>query len=395
MNICLPPSVLEAIFFLFLKKINKYEKTLFLFGCLLHHLLFFSLIFSNALSAQSKFLEKTKNWKANDGYFKYFWDAAQGKIWLLVDKFDQEFLYVNSLPAGLGSNDIGLDRGQLGQTRIVFFQKIGKKILLTQPNYDYRALTNDAKEQRAVRNSFAQSILWSFAVDEEEEGKALVDFTPFLLRDAHGVVDSIKNMKQGTYVLNEPRSAVFLPNTKNFPQNSEFEATVTFTGGSDAGRLVQSVTPSVEAISVRMHHSFVQLPDSDYAPRRYDIRSGYNGQMFYDYSSAISEPIEKIYIARHRLKKKDPSAAMSEAVKPIVYYLDNGTPEPIKTALLEGGRWWNQAFEAAGYRNAFRVDVLPDDADPMDIRYNVINWVHRSTRGWSYGASVVDPRTGE
>ncbi len=340
-------------------------------------------------------MEKTKNWKANEGYFKYFWDATQGKIWLLVDKFDQEFLYVNSLPAGLGSNDIGLDRGQLGQTRIVFFQKIGKKLLLTQPNYDYRALTNDAKEQRAVRNSFAQSILWSFAVDEEEDGKVLVDMTPFLLRDAHGVVDRLKNLKQGTYTFSEPRSAVFLPNTKNFPQNSEFEATLTFTGGSDAGRFVQTVTPSVEAISVRMHYSFVQLPDENYTPRRYDVRSGYNGQMFFDYSSPISDPIEKIYIARHRLKKKDPSAATSEAIKPIVYYLDNGTPEPIRTALLEGGRWWNQAFEAAGYRNAFRVEVLPDDADPMDIRYNVINWVHRSTRGWSYGASVVDPRTGE
>ena len=358
-------------------------------------ILLFLLCLTVSLQAQTKITDKTKNWKTYDGYFKYWWDAANGKLWLQIDKFDQEFLYVNSLPAGLGSNDIGLDRGQLGQTRVVFFQKIGKKVLLTQPNYDYRAVTNDAKEQRAVRNSFAQSILWSFAVDEDEDGKTLVDFTPFLLRDAHGVADRIKNMKQGTYAFNEPRSAVFLQNTKNFPLNSEFEATITFTGGSDAGRFVQAVAPSVEAISLRIHHSFVQLPDNNFTPRRYDIRSGYNAQMYFDYASPISEPIEKLFINRHRLTKKDPTAAMSEPVKPIVYYLDNGTPEPIRTALLEGGRWWNQAFTAAGYKDAFRLEMLPDDADPMDIRYNMVNWVHRSTRGWSYGASVTDPRTGE
>ena len=362
-------------------------KKIFLFTCL-----FFTITIS---FSQSKIAEKTKNWKAYEGYFKYWWDNANGKIWLQIDKFDHEFLYVNTLPAGLGSNDIGLDRGQIGASRIVFFNKIGKKVLLTQPNYDYRALTDDKNEQRAVRNSFAQSILWSFAVEEDEGDKVLVDATPFFLRDAHGAADKIKTMKQGSYIFNEPRSAMYLPNTKNFPLNSEFEAIITFVGGSDAGRFVQSVTPSPEAISLRMHHSFVQLPDDNYKPRRYDIRSGYNGISFYDYSSPISEPIEKIYIARHRLSKKDPLAAVSDPIKPIVYYLDNGTPEPIRSALLEGARWWNQAYEAAGYRNAFKVEVLPDSIDPMDIRYNAINWVHRSTRGWSYGASITDPRTGE
>lgn len=347
-------------------------------------------------NSQSKIAEKTKNWKAYNGYFNYWWDATNGKVYLLIDKFDQEFLYANSLAAGLGSNDIGLDRGQTGNSRVVFFQKIGKKLLLTQPNYDYRALSNDKNEARAVRESFAQSILWSFPVDEEEGDKVLVDATPFFLRDAHGVVDRLKNMKQGSYTLNEGRSAIYMPNTRNFPQNSEFEAILTFTGGSDAGRFVQSVAPSVEALTVRTHHSFVQLPDKDYKPRRYDIRSGYFGPSFFDYSSPISEPIEKIFIARHRLKKKNPSVyGLSEPVKPIVYYLDNGTPEPIRSALLDGARWWNKAFEAAGYKDAFRVEVLPDSADAMDIRYNVINWVHRSTRGWSYGATVSDPRTGE
>lgn len=346
--------------------------------------------------------EKTKNMELKKGFYDFYWDNTNGKIYLVVDKLNTPFLYVNSLPAGLGSNDIGLDRGQLGDSRIVYFNRVGKKLFLTQPNLDYRAVTNDKREQKAVEQSFAQSILFNFTIEAEEVNasdpsmsKILVDATSFFLRDAHGVVDRIKRARQGTYSINENRSAIYIQNTKNFPKNAEFEATVTFVGGSDAGRLVQSVTPSPEAITVRMHHSFVELPDNNYTPRKYDIRSGFFGTSYFDYSSDISEPIQQMVINRHRLEKKDPTAAISEAVKPIIYYLDNGTPEPIRSALLEGGRWWNQAFEAAGYKNAFQLYILPDSADPMDIRYNMINWVHRSTRGWSYGASVVDPRTGE
>lgn len=344
--------------------------------------------------AQSKIAEKTKNMQYRPGFVNYYWDAATGKIWLLIDRFDQEFLYLNSLPAGLGSNDIGLDRGQIGATRVAFFQRIGKKILLTQPNYEYRASSSDLLEQRAVRESFAQSVLWSFNVEEEENGACLVDATTFFVRDVHNAAERLKTAKQGTFTFNESRSAIYLPNTRNFPQNSEFEAIVSFTG-VEPGRFVQSVAPTADAITLRMHQSFVQLPDKDYQPRPYDVRSGYYTISFFDYSSAFTEPIEKLYICRHRLRKKDPSAQLSDPVKPIVYYLDNGTPEPIRSALLDGARWWNQAFEAAGYRNAFRVEMLPDSADAMDIRYNIINWVHRSTRGWSYGATVTDPRTGE
>lgn len=354
------------------------------------------LCFPFLLQAQSNSIaEKTKTMELHKGYFNYYWDAAQGKIFIAVDKLETPFLYVNSLPAGLGSNDIGLDRGQIGDSRIVYFQRVGKKLLLTQPNTDFRALTSDPREQKAVNESFAQSILFSFTIEAEEANSILVDITPFLLRDAHGAADRIRKMKQGSYTLNEGRSAIYIANTKNFPKNSEFEATLTFVGGSDAGRFVQTVAPSVEALTLRMHHSFVELPDNNYQPRKYDIRSGYFGTSYFDYGSDISEPIEKMVINRHRLFKKDPTAAMSEAVKPIIYYLDNGTPEPIRSALLEGARWWNQAFEAAGYKNAFQVQVLPDSVDPMDIRYNMINWVHRSTRGWSYGATIADPRTGE
>ncbi len=351
--------------------------------------------FFTSAQSSSKIADKTKNMQKMEGYFNYWWDASSGKIWLLIDKLDKEFLYINSLPSGLGSNDIGLDRGQIGNTRIVYFNRVGKKVLLIQPNYEYRAVTNNSNEQRAVKQSFAQSIIGNFVVDEEEGDKLLVDATSFFVRDSHGVADRIKAMKQGSYQFNEARSAIYLPNTKNFPLNSEFEATISFTGGADAGKFVNSVTPSSEAITLRVHHSFVQLPTDQYKPRKYDIRSGYFGISYFDYSSAFTEPIEQMYIARHRLQKLHPEAAMSEPVKPIVYYVDNGTPEPIRSALLDGARWWNQAFEAAGYKNAFIVKILPDSADPMDVRYNLINWVHRSTRGWSYGASISDPRTGE
>jgi len=354
-------------------------------------------LFSIFSAAQSngKINERTKNMQRHDGYFTYWWDAANGKVWLQADKLETEFLYVNSLPAGIGSNDLGLDRGQIGDTRIVFFNKVGKKLFLVQPNYEYRAISPNSNEQRAVKQSFAQSIIANFSIEEDEGDKVLVDATSFFVRDAHGVADKIRALKQGSYNFNEARSAIYLANTKNFPLNSEFEATITFTGGSDAGRFVTSVTPSPEAITVRMHHSFVQLPDNKYQPRRYDIRSGYFGTAYFDYATAFTEPIEQMVINRHRMEKKNPMAAMSEPVKPITYYLDNGTPEPIRSALLDGARWWNQAFEAAGFKNGFIVKVLPDSADPMDIRYNLINWVHRSTRGWSYGASITDPRTGE
>lgn len=362
-----------------------------------HYFMALICLIGSFASAQtpSKIADKTKNMKRYDGYFTFWWDAVNGKIWLQVDKFDKEFLYVNSLPAGLGSNDIGLDRGLIGGTRIVAFNKVGKKLFLVQPNYSYRANSNDKNEQRAVKESFAQSTIGSFVIDEDEGDKVLVDATSFFVRDAQNVADRIRTMRQGTYIFSEPRSAMYMTNTKNFPLNSEFEATITFTGGSDAGRFVSTVTPSTEAITVRMHHSFVQLPDDKYKPRRYDIRSGYFGISYFDYSSPFSDPIEKMFIARHRLEKKDPSAAVSESVKPIVYYIDNGTPEPIRSALMDGAKWWNQAYEAAGFKNAFVVKVLPDTADAMDIRYNMVNWVHRSTRGWSYGASITDPRTGE
>jgi len=340
--------------------------------------------------------EKTKRMKLYKGFVDFYWDDSTGKVWLQLNKFDTEILYQTALPAGLGSNDVGLDRGIMGTTYIVKFSRVGNKILMIEPNYDYRATSEDVAEKRAVAQSFAQSTIWGFTVAAEKGDTVLVDATDFLLRDALQVSNTLQNTKQGTYSLDATRSALYLARTKNFPLNTEFETTVTFVNkDGKTGNYVGAVTPAAEAITLRMHHSFVQLPDNNYHPRLYDARSPFITHSYFDYSTSVTEPIQKNYIIRHRLQKKDPAAANSEAVNPIVYYLDNGTPEPIRSALLEGAQWWNQAFEAAGYINAFQVKILPDSADPMDLRYNMINWVHRSTRGWSFGNAVVDPRTGE
>jgi len=338
--------------------------------------------------------EKVAGMEKFIGYFPFYWDARAGKLWLEIDKWNTEFLYVESLPAGIGSNDIGLDRGQLGNSFVVRFDRTGPKVLLVAPNFDFRALTNNPDEKLAVKDAFAESTLWGFDVAAEEGGRVLVDATTFYLRDVHQVTNTLQRGQQGTYRLDPSRCAFYLPNTKNFPQNTEVETTLTFTG-EPAGQFVRQVVPAPEAITVRERHSFVQLPPAGFKPRVLDPRASFFGINFMDFATPIEEPITKRYIARHRLSKKDPNAATSEAVEPIVYYVDRGAPEPVRSALVEGASWWNQAFEAAGYRNAFRVEVMPPNVDPMDVRYNVIQWVHRSTRGWSYGNSLTDPRTGE
>jgi hypothetical protein len=329
-----------------------------------------------------------------NGYFNFKYLPEKDQIHLEIAELDKEFLYVNSLSKGIGNNDIGLDRGQLGNERIVYFKRAGNKILMIQPNYKYRSTSSNALEKRSIEEAFAKSVLFGFPIAAEKDGVITIDLTPFLMQDAHGVSQRLERAKQGNYRVDTSRSAISLDRTRAFPQNVEFDVMLTFTGQAK-GRLIQSVTPTPDAVTVHQHHSFVALPDDNYTPRRFDPRSGGIGFRFYDYTTPVSESTLQEYIIRHRLEKKDPTAALSEAVEPIVYYLDNGTPEPVRSALLEGGRWWNQAFEAAGYKDAFQVKILPADADPLDVRYNVIQWVHRSTRGWSYGASVVDPRTGE
>ncbi|QJW88390.1 DUF5117 domain-containing protein [Spirosoma taeanense] len=354
----------------------------------------YSLIAQPSTGSSDRIAAFTAGMERNPGFLTFYWDAKKGKVWLEIDKFDTELLYYPTLAQGVGSNDIGLDRGRLGQEHIVQFQRSGNKVLLIEPNYAYRAITSDPLERRAVVESFAKSVHAGFEIAAEEGNRVLVDLTPFLMQDAVGAAQAIAQTKQGNYKLDPTRSAMYLPRSKAFPQNTEFETIITLTGDSP-GAYLREVVPTASVVTMHQHHSFVQLPDAGYKPRLFDPRIGYGGMEFFDYATPVSQPITKRYISRHRLEKKDPSAAVSEAVKPIVYYIDPGTPEPIRSALMEGTAWWNQAFEAAGFRNAFQVKLLPPDADPMDVRYNLVQWVHRSTRGWSYGASIIDPRTGE
>ena len=358
--------------------------------------LFSTILFAADTKPTPTVHEFTANMKAMDGLFPMFWDAKAGKLYLQVSKFDQDFLFVISLPYGLGSNDIGLDRGKLGDGRLVRFSRFGGKVLLVQPNLDYRSSSENPAERMAVQQSFAESVISGFKIDAEENGAVLIDATDFFQTDAFGVIRALTETKQGTYKVDKDRSAIVLDSTKNFPLNTEVEALLTFVTDKPAQKsLVATVAPDASTVTLREHFSFVQLPEPAYTPRAYDPRSGYFEKTYRDYSAPLGQPLDLRIIARHRLQKKDPTAAVSEPVKPIVYYVDRGAPEPIRSALVQGASWWNQAFEAAGFKNAFRVEVLPEGADPMDVRYNVIQWVHRSTRGWSYGNAITDPRTGE
>ena len=357
--------------------------------------------------------EKTSGMKKLDGLFPLYWDDAGGRLWLEVPKLETEVLYSTGIATGLGSNDIGIDRGALAGSRIVRFERVGPRLLMVQPNYRYRADTTNPAEARSVKEAFARSVLWGFQVAAASGDRVLVDFTEYLVRDPN---DFAARLRPGTYRFDASRSSVYMPMTAGFSKNTEMEAELTFVrqpggaggpggqgggggrGGAGQGGYfegVPNVAATGDAASIRIHHSIVELPDSRYAPRAYDPRSGYSDISYENFAARLGEPMTVRYIRRHRLEKKDPSARVSDPVKPIVYYVDRGAPEPIRSAVIEGASWWNQAFEAAGFRDAFRVELLPEGASPLDIRYNVINWVHRSTRGWSTGGSVADPRTGE
>ncbi len=337
----------------------------------------------------------TEDMEKLDGFMPLYWDETTGRMFLEIARWGEEILHYTSLPAGLGQNDIGLNRGDLSGNRVVVFERVGPKVLMKEPNYRYRAVSNDALERRSVEDGFPTSIHAGFTVVARTGERVLVDATDFFMRDWHGVATTLQRTRQGTYRPDASRSAFYLPRTKGFPENTEVEVMMTFTSDQPGG-LVRQVAPDGGALTVRQHHSFVQLrPLGEYTPRKADPRAGYFGISYMDFAQPIDADLRQRFIARHHIEKQNPSAARSAPVEPIVYYLDPGTPEPVRSALLEGGRWWNQAFEAAGYIDGFRMEILPDTADPMDARYNVVQWVHRSTRGWSYGNSISDPRTGE
>ena len=336
------------------------------------------------------------------GLLPLHWDVKAGHLYLEIPTLNQDLLYTHSLPYGTGSNDLGLDRGQTSGGLIVRFERVGPKVLLVEPNQAFRGSTTDPAEQLSIRQSFPESVLAGFTVAaEDQSGAVLVDATDFFLRDAHGVQETLTRLQQGTYKLDPSRSAIALDRTKAFPKNTEVEATLTFTSDSVGGRrgssYVADVTPDPHALTLREHQSFLELPPPGFTPRRFDPRAGYFPESYRDYSAPLGASLDQQFIIRHRLIKQDPNCTKACApVAPIQYYVDRGAPEPIRTALVEGARWWDQAFQAAGWApGTFRVDALPADADPMDVRFNIIQWVHRYTRGWSYGAAVTDPRTGE
>ncbi|GAA0853072.1 zinc-dependent metalloprotease [Aliiglaciecola litoralis] len=353
-------------------------------------ILFSSIAFASPL----KIDEFTQGMDVKKGFYTFYYQSETGQVFLEIGDFASPFLFQSSLPQGIGSNDIGLDRGQLGATRLVQFERFGSKVLLKQLNTDYRVSSDNMAERASIDEAFADSVIAGLSIVAAQNDVVLVDYTDFLLSDIHGISVRLQDTKQGSYAIDKNRSGVYLPRSKSFPDNTELEALVTF-GGSKPGQFVKQVSPAAESISVNLHHSLIRLPDSNYQPRAFHPYSGYWKVSYQDYSVAIDKPMEQKFIPRHRLQKKQPDAASSEAVEPIVYYLDPGIPEPIKSALHDGAKWWDQAFEKIGYKNAFQVKTLPADADPMDVRYNVIQWVHRATRGWSYGSSVIDPRTGE
>lgn len=345
--------------------------------------------------------ERTRGLQRHDGLLVTWTDARAGKLLLELPAPVGErqecgrFLALEGIETGLGSNPVGLDRGQLGDTRLVVFRRIGARVLIEQPNLRYRALSADSNETRAVRQSFATSMLWAGEiVAEARDGRLLVDLTSFLVRDAHGVGRTLKATGQGSFALDKERSVLDVPACRSFPDNLEFEAVLTF-ASDEPGPEVRATAPTPQAVTLTQHQSLVRLPDAGYVPRAWDPRSGSFEVLFADYASSIAADLDTRWLVRHRLEKLDPAAARSRVKKPIVYYVDPGAPEPIRTALLEGASWWAQAFEAAGFIDAFQVKLLPADADPLDVRCNVIQWVHRATRGWSYGGGIIDPRTGE
>jgi hypothetical protein len=353
-----------------------------------------ALSFASDSIKQKSVTDFTKEMTQQTGFFDFYYQIETDKIFLKIDKFDQPFLFQSSMPQGIGSNDIGLDRGQLGDTRLVKFERFGNKVLLKQLNTQYRASSSNIAEQASIDEAFADSVIAGFTVVAIDDDTVVIDYTDFLLSDIHQISQRLTGTDQGRYNIDPKRSGVYLKRSKAFPDNTELEALVTF-GGSKPGQYVYQVTPDPTSISVHLHHSLVKLPDNDYQPRKFVPFSGFGSVGYQDYSVAIEDNMTQQFIPRHRLNKKQPNAAISEAIEPIIYYLDPGIPEPVMSALKDGALWWDQAFSAIGYKNAFQVRVLPEDADPMDVRYNVIQWVHRATRGWSYGSSVIDPRSGE
>jgi hypothetical protein len=330
-----------------------------------------------------------------DGFLPIYLDRHQGRILLELPHDSTRALLMISQATGLGSNPIGIDRGASGDTYVARFDRDGDRVLLVLENWRYRSSSGNADHVRSVAEAFPPSTVAALPLLADESGKLLVDATDAALRDWNDVTGTLARSQQGTYALARDRSSIYRPYTKAFPENTEIDASLTFAAANRPGPIVESIVPDGRAFTVRQHLSFLKLPEAGFRPRALDPRVGYFGVSFKDYARPIQEPLTVGWAARHRLERVDPNDASSPIKQPIRYYVDRGIPEPIRSAVLEGVRWWEQAFDRAGLKGGFTVELLPEGVDPMDARYNVVQWENRNERGWSVGGALTDPRTGE
>jgi hypothetical protein len=326
-------------------------------------------------------------------------DAKTGKIIATLPKPDGEgvsgrYIYLTQLETGLGSAPIGLDKAAATSSRILVFRRIGKKVAAEIENPKFVASRGTPDEQKSVRDAFATSTIWmGDIVDTRPDGSFTVDLASFLARDDTGAAQAIKQGGGGTFAFVPELSAADPTFVKVFPRNAEFVARLTFRSDEPTTE-VTNIIPDSRTLTLILRHSLIQLPGPGYVPRHDPF--GYTiSQQQVDFSAPLGAPMVSDLATRFRLEKVDPAAARSPVKTPIVFYIDRAAPEPIRTALREGVNWWNQAFDAAGFEDAFRAEILPEGADALDVRYNVVNWVNRATRGWSYGQPIDDPRTGE
>ena len=337
----------------------------------------------------------TRTLEKRDGFLPVYLDGEQGRILLELPRDSMRVLAFFMLATGLGSNPVGLDRGADGPSQVARFERHGPRVHVVFENWSYRTSLGDGDHARTVSESFPQSTVAALPLLAAEGGRLLVDATEFFIRDWNGVSDALQQNQQGNYALSRDRSSVYRPYTRNFPGNTEVDVSLTFVTSGRPGPIVNTVAPDGSAFTVREHVSLLQLPDDNYRPRQADPRTGFFGPGFRDYGQPIQGRLEQRWISRHRLERADPTNPRSPIRNPIVYYVDRGIPEPLRTATLEGARFWEEAFNQAGLVGGFRVELLPEGVDPMDARYNVVQWENRHERGWSIGGSLGDPRTGE
>jgi hypothetical protein len=360
----------------------------------------FALLAATATPAAAQKPEVLAGTAQQTGLLPVHVDAKQGRILLSLPAPDAtglmgRYIYVTALKTGLGSAPIGLDRALSGGSKLVVFRRLGKKVLLEAENPRFRATNAPPPEQAAARDSFAYSTLWTGDVaGETADGRVLVDLASLLTQDMMGIGQALKSANEKGFALSKELSVADPNSVKAFPDNLELEARQTFVSAEPSAE-INNIAPATGNLSFVVRHSFVRLPAPGYQPRRFDPRSGAFSTQVLDYAAPLGSPIVYELANRFRLEKIDPAAPRSRVRKPIVFYIDTSAPEPIRTALFEGASWWRQAFEAAGFIDAYRVEMLPPGIDPLDIRYNVVNWTNRATRGWSYGQVVEDPRTGE